>query len=273
MQRNYRLIISIIALGFSSICAVAQDSVEYKDVFLNGKPAKLNIATGEVKLVTTEELVVNTKVSIGAESVTIPENNEDNNGEIYYVTEADFYTVEQGETLLDVAKRYNVSLTKLKEVNSLETTLVDAGQKLRIGNFDAIEAPDKNTAPSGTSNLESSNAIVNETESLYGNYYIVKNGNTLFSLARQFNLSVDELKKLNNLNSNLITIGQKLRVRDSGSVQQESNHNNVPSMYVVKSGDNLYRIALNNNTTVEAIKNLNGLTSNLITVGQKLQLH
>ena len=49
------------------------------------------------------------------------------------------------------------------------------------------------------------------------------------------------------------------------------NDNNL-SVYVVKDGDNLYRIALNNGTTVDEIKRLNGLTDNLITVGQKLQL-
>ncbi|MUU77393.1 LysM peptidoglycan-binding domain-containing protein [Winogradskyella endarachnes] len=273
MQKNYRLNISIIALGFSSICAVAQDAVKYKDVFLDGKPAKLNISTGEVKLVTAEELVVKTKGYTVKESSAILENNEDNNGEIYYVTEADFYTVAEGETLLDVAKKYSVSLTKLKEVNGLETTLVDAGQKLRIGNFNAIKAPNENTTSSKTSNLESSNTTLIITDSVNSDYYIVKNGNTLFSLARQFKLSVDELKRLNNLNSNLITVGQKLRIVDSVSVEEESNHNNLPSIYIVKSGDNLYRIALNNNTTVEVIKKLNGLTSNLITVGQKLQLH
>ncbi|WP_407556868.1 LysM peptidoglycan-binding domain-containing protein [Winogradskyella sp. 4-2091] len=260
MQKNYRLIISIITLGFSSICAFAQDSIvaqntiEYKDVFLDGKPAKLNVATGEVKLVQPKdkvETVVKESVVNAADSSN---NNQTENSVSNTVKESDFYIVKEGESLFDVSKKYNVSLSELKAANNLETTLINVGQKLRVGNFDAVEAI------TNTSNSSSENAN--------SDYYIVERGNTLFSLANRFNLSVNELKRMNNLNSNVIRVGQRLRVNGS----ETSNITNGASYYVVKNGDNLYRIALNNGTTVNEIKRLNGLTSNLITVGQELQL-
>ncbi|WP_299101730.1 LysM peptidoglycan-binding domain-containing protein [uncultured Winogradskyella sp.] len=260
MQKNYRLIISIITLGFSSICAFAQDSIvaqntiEYKDVFLDGKPAKLNVATGEVKLVQPKdkvETVVKESVVNAADSSN---NNQTENSVSNTVKESDFYIVKEGESLFDVSKKYNVSLSELKAANNLETTLINVGQKLRVVNFDAVEAI------TYTSNSSSENAN--------SDYYIVERGNTLFSLANRFNLSVNELKRMNNLISNVIRVGQRLRVNGS----ETSNITNGASFYVVKNGDNLYRIALNNGTTVNEIKRLNGLTSNLITVGQELQL-
>ncbi|WP_340155665.1 LysM peptidoglycan-binding domain-containing protein [uncultured Winogradskyella sp.] len=263
MQKNYRLIISIIALGLSSLTAFAQDSVEFKDVFLDGKPAKLNVATGEVKLVMPKVEVVNTVEETVHATDASRNHNQGNNGNINYISESDFYIVEEDETLLDVSKKYNVSLTKLKEVNNLETTIINKGQRLRISNFDAI------AKPVAVSDTFSETA---DLESITSDYYFVESGNTLFSLARQFNLSVNELKQINNLNSNVITVGQKLRVVDSVNSSTTSYNDNNLSVYVVKDGDNLYRIALNNGTTVDEIKRLNGLTDNLITVGQKLQL-
>ena len=93
--------------------------------------------------------------------------------------------------------------------------------------------------------------------------YYIKNvsGDTLYAIARKYNLTVDELKKLNNLTSNLLTIGQRLKVK-----QEETSQN----YYTVQSGDSLYSIARKYNTTVDELKRLNNLTSNLLTIGQRL---
>ena len=93
------------------------------------------------------------------------------------------------------------------------------------------------------------------------NNYIVKTGDTLWSIARLNNITVDELKKLNNLKSNLLTVGQKLNVGIS-------NVNN--NTYIVKSNDTLYSIANRFGITVGELKETNNLTSNIISVGQKL---
>ena len=96
-------------------------------------------------------------------------------------------------------------------------------------------------------------------------YYIVKKGDTLYSIAKNNNTSVDNLKLINNLKSNLLSIGQTLKLKEQ-DVKPDDN----TSYYTVKKGDTLYSIAKNNNTTVDDLKLSNNLSSNLLSIGQKL---
>lgn len=97
-------------------------------------------------------------------------------------------------------------------------------------------------------------------EENYFNYNVVS-GDSLYSIAKKFDTSVDYIKNLNNLTSNLLSIGQTLKIPTTSTMQKT---------YVVKSGDSLYSIAKNFNTTVDELKKLNNLTSNLLNIGQIL---
>ena len=94
------------------------------------------------------------------------------------------------------------------------------------------------------------------------NTYIVKSGDSLWSIAKKVGLSVDEIKRLNNLASNLLKVGQVLKLDDSSS----------EGIYTVVNGDTLYSIASKFNTSVDELMMLNNLNSNLLSVGQKLIL-
>ena len=105
--------------------------------------------------------------------------------------------------------------------------------------------------------------------------HTVRRGDTLGAIARRYRTSVDAIKRLNGLRSNLIRVGQVLRVPSRGGV--ETSVAPVPQAkpgetitYVVRNGDNLFQIAKTYGTTVELIKAANGLDSDIITVGQKL---
>ena len=103
-------------------------------------------------------------------------------------------------------------------------------------------------------------------EGLITNTYIVQKGDSLYSIANKLGTTVSELKKENNLTSNTLQIGEVLRIPSKEVYDGETN------IYTVKSGDSLYKIAQNNNTTIDEIKRLNNLTSNNLVIGQTLKL-
>ena len=79
-----------------------------------------------------------------------------------------------------------------------------------------------------------------------GEVYIVKKGDSLWSIARAYNTTVDELKKLNNLSTNLLSVGQILKIPVKSEVE---NYN----IYTVVKGDTLYKIANQFGVTVNDI--------------------
>ena len=100
------------------------------------------------------------------------------------------------------------------------------------------------------------------------NYYVVKKGDTLYSIARQYGISVDALKQANNLSSNNLTIGMSLIIPD---MNMDSSLDNE-EIYIVQAGDSLYKIAGMYNMTVNELKALNNLTSNNLSIGQRLRV-
>ena len=149
----------------------------------------------------------------------VPENTE-------------YYVVKKSDTLYAIAKKFGMSVDKLKDLNNLSSNMLSIGQKLLV--------TDKYLTDENT--------------------YIVKSGDTLYALAKKYNTTVAKIKEYNNLNSDVLSIGQKLKIPASNKV----------NTYIVKSGDTLYSIARANNTTVDAIMIANNLTSNVLSIGQEL---
>ena len=154
------------------------------------------------------------------------------------------YVVKSGDTLWSIAKKYGVSVEELKEKNNLTSNALSINQVLLIPGED-----------------ESPVEVPSSSE-----YYTVKAGDSLYAIANKYGMSVDELKDLNNLTSNLLTIGQRLRIKKG------MNEENTGETYTVVKGDNLYQIALKFDTTVDALKTLNGLNNNVLSIGQVLKI-
>ena len=95
--------------------------------------------------------------------------------------------------------------------------------------------------------------------------YIVQRGDTLYSISKKFNVSINKLKELNNLESNTILPGQKLIIKEPTNPPQ-------PTTYKVQKGDTLYSISQKFNTTVDEIKRLNNISSNNIYINQELYI-
>lgn len=172
------------------------------------------------------------------------------------------YTVKPGDTLYKIANKYNTTVNEIINLNYLKNTNLSVGQVLRI--------PEMYTKDEDMIMPEFIN-------------YIVKKGDTLYSIARNNNVSADTIIKDNNLTSNNLKVGQtiKIRVPDNGigAIEEcfgedytppESNTNTIN--YTVKKGDSLYKIANLYNTSVSAIIRLNNLTTNNLSIGQVLKV-
>lgn len=165
-----------------------------------------------------------------ANYVGVPYTNEE---------DGDYYIVKSGDTLWSIARKYNTTIDKIKELNNLKSNSLSIGQKLLV----------RENIPT--------------TEN--GEYYIVKAGDTLYGIARKYNMTVDEIKRLNNLSSDSLSIGQRLMLK-----KEETPIVSNYDTYTVQKGDSLWSIANKYNTNVKNLMDINNLSSNLLSVGQKL---
>lgn len=147
------------------------------------------------------------------------------------------YVVQKGDSLYSIANKLGTTVSELKKENNLTSNTLQIGEVLRIPTKEIYEGEE--------------------------NVYIVKKGDTLYSVAMANNTTVDELKKANNLTSNILSTGQLLKI--PSALLPEST-------YIVKKGDSLYSIANKYNTTIDELKRINNLTSNILSIGQVLKL-
>ncbi|MFJ5717757.1 LysM peptidoglycan-binding domain-containing protein [Neobacillus sp. NPDC093127] len=184
---------------------------------------------------------------------------------------ADSYKVQKGDSLSKIASKYKTSVNEIKVQNGLKSDLIYENQILQIG-----------SAPATTTVT-----AVKQTT------YTVVSGDALIKIANRYNVTVGELQQWNNLSGTLILVGQVLKVSAPGQTvtvtapkpaapapaapvtppatapsQQAST-----SEYTVKSGDSLSKIGVQYGMTVQQLKTLNNLKSDMIYVGQKLKIN
>ncbi|WP_338489620.1 LysM peptidoglycan-binding domain-containing protein [Ruoffia tabacinasalis] len=190
------------------------------------------------------------------------------------------HTVEAGEYLYNIAPQYDVTVDELIEWNNLSSNDLQIGDQLIVQspNEEAIEEETSSEITDETTNKETDN-IVDETQTVQptsenGHYYVVKPGDYLYKIANRFGMTTEDLIEANNLVSNNLQIGDVLFIpSDSAEDDDEDNGNEeTPSetYYTVQAGDYLYKIAQQFGTTVEAIKDVNGLTNNNLQIGDVL---
>lgn len=154
------------------------------------------------------------------------------------------YRVRRGQTLSHIARRFGLSVAYLKKINGMKSSRIYAGQRIRVKS--------RSYRRSHT-------------------YHVVRSGQNLGGIARRYRLSISELKRLNQLRSNKILIGQRLRVK-SRSIAPSRSLAKIKGSHTVRNGENLGLIARKYKMSVSQLKNANELRSNRIYPGQKLRV-
>ena len=192
----------------------------------------------------------NTNILVG-QILKIPTNAGTNPSSMFT------YTVKKGDSLYNIAKRYETTVNEIIKLNNLSNINLSIGQQLLI--------------PESGESTTTLPSYIN---------YTVKKGDSLYSISRKYNIPVDVIIKDNNLNSNTLSIGQNLKIRVDSSkqvIEECFGEEYIPptttqQTYTVKKGDSLYKIAQKFNTSVDNIKRKNNLISNNLSIGQILKI-
>ena len=239
----------------------------------------------EEDLLNYVEGVVRAVANYGGYTYTPPEGSE-----------GDYYVVKKGDSLWSIAKKLGVTVQQLRDVNNLTSDILQVGQVLKIPNGES-SPPNTSTTytvKSGDSlwsiardfgvtiqELREANNLtsdilqigqvlviptISETP-IETEEYVVKRGDSLWSIAKTFGVSVDDIKTANNLTTNLLQIGQVLIIPTESNIPPVT-----PTIYTVQRGDSLWTIARKFGTTVNAIREANGLTSDLLSIGMTLKI-
>ena len=189
------------------------------------------------------------------------------------------YKVASGDTLIGVAKRFNVSVSDLAAANNLSNNA-----QLILGR--TITIPAKGSVSSNTSSNTSTSSSSTQASSIANTTnYKVKSGDTLMGLASRYGVSTADLAATNDLPTNAqLRIGQTLKVPSSSSAANTSASSNSTAKstsanfkdtetYTVGSGDTLIGLARQYDVSASDLASANGLSGNaMLQRGQKLKV-
>ena len=187
------------------------------------------------------------------------------------------HQVEEEETLYSIARRYNGQASQITKHNDITDHTIDIGQIIEVLVFDV----DTDVQPLRPENLQG--------------FHVIKEGETLYSISRKYNVKVKQIKKWNELDSNEISLGMALRVEENAKVQELSTAtpsaldedpqaidstdlSSIESIdsfdlfkkYLVQTGESLGSIAGKIGVRIDSLKKWNGLSSDYLKIGQLL---
>lgn len=163
------------------------------------------------------------------------------------------YRVRSGDTLTSIARRWHITTKSIVTANRLRSDRLRAGQRLVL----TVPNVQRASIPVASSSGSASGRHVIHT---------VRSGDTLDAIARRYGVTVASLRMTNRLEGNIIRAGQRLRIPSDAAKESDT------VIYTVKSGDTLSTVAERYNVSVTKLKRANRLTSNMLRVGERLEI-
>ena len=189
-----------------------------------------------------------------------------------------YHTVRRGESLGLISNKYGVAVTDLKRWNNLRSNTINSGAKLKIISTVKESVPTPKVVPTAVDRQEETAIASAETnndsnsDDKETSIYTVQKGDNLSSIARKFNISVAELKELNNMDDAVVKLDSQLKVIKSEEVAVVKNEIDIKNFitYNVVKGDNLGSIAKKYNVSIASLQEWNEMKDNNVQVGKKI---
>ncbi len=176
-----------------------------------------------------------------------------------------YHKIRRGETLGLIAAKYGVGVNQLRDWNNISGNKIMSGKNLRI-------------YPEGTSNNIAVNETKNNSTTKNNIYkYKVKRGDNLSEISEKFGVTVQQVKKWNNISGDKIAAGKTLKIYNSTTSSSygdntTKNSSNV-NYYKIKPGDSIGGIAEKYGVKDSDIRNWNNISGNKILAGSTLKIY
>ncbi|MGE0587627.1 MAG: LysM peptidoglycan-binding domain-containing protein [Cyclobacteriaceae bacterium] len=163
------------------------------------------------------------------------------------------HRVDEQETLYGISRRYGVPMTQILEFNKEADAGLEVGQILRVPYIPRVPSPPQQVK----------------------GVHTVAAGETLFSISRQYGLTVDEIKSMNNMPDNSISVGQQLNVAKAATtvtINQPTTANTMVGYHTVAPKETLFSISRQYGITVQELKEWNNMTTTNLEIGQLVRV-
>lgn len=245
------------------------------------RPYALTLPSKQVySYIVSEDSIVNHNSAKYARRTTAVPGGEISDSETQLVVK--YHKVKRGETLSIIARRYGVSVSTLKKWNGLRSSRLKTGQRLRINTYQRVtkkeepETVQEELAENKVEQpVEKPNTTVQQSVDVDTKYHTVRRGETLGLIAERYGVTVSRLKDWNDLRSNKIFVGQRLKVVsmvDKGEIEVEGDADvqENATTHKVRRGESLFSIAEDYGVTIDNLKEWNNLSGSSIDTGQTL---
>ncbi|MGV9002575.1 LysM peptidoglycan-binding domain-containing protein [Flavobacterium sp.] len=190
-----------------------------------------------------------------------------------------YHKVKRGDNIGEIANKYDVSVAEVKKWNKLKSNNIGLGATLKIIKNERVATIVRKEIKGEKINttIEPETQIASNQNSNEDNpedFYVVQKGDNLFTIAKKFNVSLEDLKDWNNIEDGIIQSGSKIALNNAApnakQVEEAPKAETKIVEYVVKNGDNLGGIAKKYSASISDIKDWNELQDDNITIGSKL---
>lgn len=233
----------------------------------------------KLKIYTTEVIASNTRKATKPDTISVKESTSiaSNSPKLFkeekvvsYKDVVKYHKVKRGDNLGEISDKYGVSVAEVKKWNKLKGSNIVPGKSLKIIKNERIVTTVRKEVKADKNAVETE--VASNDDEKPGDFYIVERGDNLFSIAKKFNISLEDLKKWNNLDDLNVDQGLKLTLADNdNSAKETANKAEVKiTEHIVEKGENLGAIARKYDVAISDIKDWNNLEDNNIQLGAKL---